>query len=141
MHIQFALILGLIVTLTVCGLAWARGAPAERWGALIVLVGTIVYPLIQLLLPPASQPVVYLLCEGIYGLSFLLLALRYASLWLGGAMLLQAMQFSLHAYYIVGERPHDRTYGLVNNLNSIGVLICILLGIVVSWRKRARGAK
>ena len=141
MHIQFALILGLVVTLMVCGLAWARGAPAERWGAFIVLIGTIVYPLIQLLLPPASQPVVYLLCEGIYGFSFLLLALRYASPWLGGAMLLQAMQFSLHAYYIVGERPHDRTYGLVNNLNSIGVLICILFGIAVAWRRRARAAK
>ena len=141
MHVHFALFLGLVVTLAVCGLAWARGAQAERWGAFIVLVGAIIYPLIQLFLPLASQPVVYLLCEGLYGLSFLMLALRYASPWLGGAMLLQALQFSLHAYYIVGELPHDRTYGLVNNLNSIGVLICILLGIVVSWRRQARAAK
>jgi hypothetical protein len=141
MHIQFALLLGWVATLTVCGLAWARGAAAERWGAFIVLVGTVVYPLIQLFLPPASQSVVYLLCEGIYGFSFLMLALRYASPWLGGAMLLQAIQFSLHAYYIIGERPHDRTYGLVNNLNSGGVLICILLGIAVTWRRRARAAR
>jgi hypothetical protein len=56
-------------------------------------------------------------------------------------MLLQAIQFGLHAYYIVGELPHDRTYGLVNNLNSIGVLLCILFGIFASWRKQARAGK
>ena len=141
MHIQLAPLLGWTATLVVCGLAWTRGAAAERWGSLIVLAGSVAYALIEMFLPPASQSVVNLLCEGLYGLSFLMLALRYASPWLGGAMLLQAIQFSLHAYYIVGERPHDRTYGLVNNLNSIGVLICILLGIVMTWRKQARVAK
>lgn len=141
MHIQFALVLGWTATLTVCALAWARGGPAERWGSLIVLAGSIVYSLIKLFLPPGSQPVVSLLCEGLYGFSFLLLALRYTSPWLGGAMLFQAIQFALHAYYIVGERPHDPTYGLVNNLNSIGVLICILLGIAAAWRRRAMAGK
>jgi hypothetical protein len=141
MHIQLAPFLGWTATLVVCGLAWTRGAAAERWGSLIVLAGSIVYLLILLFLPPASQPIVNLLCEGLYGLSFLMLALRYASPWLGGAMLLQAIQFSLHAYYIVGELPHDRTYGLVNNLNSIGVLICILFGIFATWRRQARAAR
>jgi hypothetical protein len=138
---QVVAILGWAATLGVCGLAWIRGASAERWGSLIVLVGSIIYALIQLFLPPTSQSVVNLLCEGIYGFAFLMLALRYASPWLGGAMLLQAIQFSLHAYYIVGGRPHDSTYGMVNNLNSIGVLICILLGIAASWRRQARAAK
>ncbi len=137
MHAQLAPLLGWTATLLVCGLAWVRGGPAERWGSVIVLAGSIVYLLILSFLPTASQPVVNLLCEGLYGFSFLMLALRYASPWLGGAMLLQAIQFSLHAYYIVGERPHDKTYGLVNNLNSIGVLICILLGIAASWRRQA----
>jgi hypothetical protein len=141
MHIQIAPVLGLAACIIVCGLAFARGGPAERWGAFIVLAGIAVYSLIVFLLPPSVQPLVSLLCDGLYGLAFLLLALRYASPWLGGAMLLQAIQFGLHAYYIIGERPHDRTYGLVNNLNSVGVLICILLGIVMTWRKRARAAK
>ena len=141
MHIQLVAILGWTATLAVCGLAWIRGGPAERWGSLIVLAGSIVYSLIQLFLPPASQSVVNLLCEGIYGFAFLTWALLYTSPWLGGAMLLQAIQVSLHAYYIVGERPHDTTYGMVNNLNSIGGLIYILLGIVSSWRRRTRAAK
>ena len=138
MHVQLAPFFGWAATLVVCGLAWTRGSPAERWGSVIVLIGSIVSIPIQFLLPEPSQAVVSLLCEGLYGLSFLMLALRYASPWLGGAMLLQAIQFSLHAYYIVGDLPHDQTYRIVNNLNSAGVLICILFGIFASWRRQAR---
>lgn len=137
MHVSLAPLLGWTATLVVCGLAWIRGGPAEKWGAAIVLGGSIASLLIQILLPARVEAVALLLLEGLYGLSFLMLALRYASPWLGGAMLLQAIQFSLHAYYIVGERPHDLTYGVVNNLNSAGVLICILFGIFVSGRRRA----
>lgn len=138
MHIAIAPLLGWTATLLVCGLAWARGGPAERWGAVIVLGGAIASLLIQVLLSARLEALALLALEGLYGLSFLLLALRYASPWLGGAMLLQAIQFSLHAYYIVGEKPHDVTYGVVNNLNSAGVLICILFGIAVSWRRQVR---
>jgi hypothetical protein len=141
MTFQLAPFLGMAATLLVCGLAFVRGGAAERWGAVIVIGGSIVSLLIQLVLPKSSQGVVSLLCEGIYGFSFLMLALRYASPWLGGAMLLQAIQFSLHAYYIVGELPHDQTYRIVNNLNSVGVLICILFGIVATWRKRSQVGK
>jgi hypothetical protein len=141
MHLQFAPILGWGATFLVCGLAWAKGSAAERWGSVIVLVGSIAAGLIQTLLPGRPETFALLLLEGLYSLAFLMLALRYASPWLGGAMLLQALQFGLHAYYIVGERSHDRTYGLINNLNSIGVLVCILFGIFASWRKRAHAAK
>ncbi|MBO9708183.1 MAG: hypothetical protein J7521_08225 [Caulobacter sp.] len=141
MTFQLAPFLGMAATLLVCGLAFVRGSAAERWGAVIVIGGSIVSLLIQLLLPKSVQGVVSLLCEGVYGFCFLMLALRYASPWLGGAMLLQAIQFSLHAYYIVGEKAHDQTYRIVNNLNSVGVLICILFGIVATWRKRAQAGK
>jgi hypothetical protein len=60
---------------------------------------------------------------------------------LGIAMLLQAIQFSLHAYYLVGGLPRDRTFAMVNNLDSIGVLLCILAGTLLTWRRRARAAK
>lgn len=138
MYVQLAPFFGWAATLVVCGLAWTRGSPAERWGSLIVLIGSIASIPIQFLLPEQARSVVSLLCEGLYGLSFLMLALRYASPWLGGAMLLQAIQFSLHAYYIVGDIPHDQTYRVVNNLNSAGVLICILFGIFASWRRQVR---
>lgn len=125
----------------VCALAWAKGSAAERWGAGIVLAGSIAAALIQILLPAKPEAIALLFSEGLYSLAFLMLALRYTSPWLGAAMLLQALQFGLHAFYIVAERRHDLTYGLVNNLNSIGVLLCILFGIFATVRKRARLAK
>jgi hypothetical protein len=141
MHLQFAPLLGWSATLLVCAFAWVKGSAAERWGGVIVLAGAIAAALIQILLPAKPEVFAMLLLEGLYSLAFLMLALRYASPWLGGAMLLQAMQFGLHAYYIVAERPHDLTYGLVNNLNSIGVLVCILFGIFSSHRRKARAGK
>ena len=141
MHVQIAPLLGWAATLLVCGLAWARGGPPERWGSLIVLAGAIVYPLIQLFLPASSRPGVYLLCEGLYGLSFLMLALRYTSPWLGGAMLLQAIQFSLHAYYFVTGVRRGDTYAMINNIDSAGVLLCLVVGTIVAWRKRVRAEK
>jgi hypothetical protein len=141
MHVQIAPILGWAATFAVCGLAWIKGSAAERWGGAIVLVGSFVALLIQLLLPSRPEAIALLISEGLYSLAFLMLALRYVSPWLGGAMLLQAMQFGLHAYYIVAERHHDLTYGIINNLNSAGVLICILLGIFATWRRQVRAAR
>ena len=141
MNLLFAPLLGWSATLLVCAFAWLKGSAAERWGSAIVLIGSIVAALIQISLRGQPEALALLLSEGLYSLAFLMLALRYTSPWLGGAMLLQAMQFGLHAYYIVAERRHDLTYGLVNNFNTIGVLLCILFGIFASARRKSRAAK
>ena len=67
---------------------------------------------------------------------FLLLAVRYANLWIGAAMLFQAAQFSLHAYYLVLELPHDRMHAWINNLDDAGILISIVTGTVLAIRRR-----
>ena len=141
MYSSIAPLMGWFATLLICGLAWLKGGPAERYGGLIVFVGAVGALLLQIFLPSDARSIPLLLGEGLIGLGFLLLALRYASPWLGGAMILQAIQFSLHAYYLVGSIQHDRTYAIVNNLDSLGVLICILVGTVFAWRQRARLAK
>jgi hypothetical protein len=141
MHVQLAPFFGWAATLLVCALAWTKGGSAERWGSAIILIGAVAAGLVQSLLPVKFEVLALLLLEGLYSVAFLVLALRYTSPWLGGAMILQAIQFGLHAYYIVGERAHDRAFYLINNLNSIGVLLCILLGILVTWRKQARAAR
>src|SRR6185312_15954673 len=61
----------------------------------------------------------------VWAVGLLMLVVRYASLWLGVTMLLQAVQFSLHAFYLVMERPHDLIHAWVNNLNEVGISICI----------------
>jgi len=71
----------------------------------------------------------------------LLLAVRYANLWLGAAMIFQAAQFSLHAYYLVMELPHDRMHAWINNADDWGILISISVGTVLAMRRRMAMAR
>jgi hypothetical protein len=117
----------------VCALAWLRGSAPERWGAGIVLAGA-VYGLVVNWLHPDAISFLLLAGEGAMGMGFLMLALRYTSAWLGGAMIFQAVQFSLHAYYLIAAKPHDYLYAVVNNVDTLAVLACILTGTVITWR-------
>jgi hypothetical protein len=72
---------------------------------------------------------------------FLVLAVRYANLWIGGAMLLQSAQFALHAYYLVMELPHDRLHAWINNSCDWGIIVCLLTGTVLAMRRRAQLAR
>ena len=141
MYSSLVPILAWVALVAICGLAWVKGGQPERWGVVIVLVGSAYAFLVHLAAPTSIQAFLLLAGEGGMGLAFLMLALRYASPWLGGAMLFQAIQFSLHAYYLVGELPRDFTYALVNNIDTFGVLACILTGALLAWRKRTRPAK
>jgi len=67
-----------------------------------------------------------------------MLAVRYATAWLGVCVLLQGVQFSLHAYYLVADKAYDDLYAMVNNLVSLGVLLCLAAGCLLAWRKRRR---
>ncbi|MFC3079280.1 hypothetical protein ACFODL_14375 [Phenylobacterium terrae] len=84
----------------------------------------------------AGLQVVLLLIDCGLAVVFLALAVRYASLFLGAAMILQAAQFSLHAYYMVATRHMDAGYMLANNVISWLVLACILVATQVYWSKR-----
>jgi len=121
--------------------AWVKGGQAERLGGAAVVASALVAFLIHRLLPDGIQPVALLADEAALAAAFLVLAMRFVSPWIGVAMILQAVQFSLHAFYLVVERPHDTLYKAVNNVNTIGVLLCILFGTMAVMRKRARAAK
>ena len=77
----------------------------------------------------------------VWAVALLMLVVRYASLWLGVTMLLQAVQFSLHAYYLVMERPHDLIHAWVNNLNEVGISGCIIMGTFLAISRRAAHAR
>lgn len=130
-----------IAILALAVFAWAKGGKAERLAALAVVIGSVGVSVIHMLLPPAIQPVVLLVDDAALAVVFLLLAMRFVSAWLGVAMLLQAVQFSLHAYYLVADKGHDNLYKMVNNINTIGVMLCILFGTILAWRRKARAAK
>ncbi|WP_233282174.1 hypothetical protein [Caulobacter vibrioides] len=71
-------------------------------------------------------------------MGLLLLALRHATAWLGLSVLLQGVQFSLHAYYLVADKLYDKLYATVNNLVTLGVLCCLLVGVALAARRAAK---
>ena len=124
--------------LGVAALAWFRGGPPERIGGLLNLIATALVLGAHLIIGPGALPTFLLVIDGLLAFGFLGLALRYASLWLGGTMLLQGVQFSLHAYYLVTDRRFDLMYAVVNNVVSWGLVTCILAGTLGVWRKTLR---
>lgn len=118
--------------------AWLKGGWPERIGATANLAATVVVFVLIRELGRDGFGLSLLVIDGLLGLVFLALAVRYTSLWLGGAMLLQAAQFSLHAFYYVGARPMDLLFAVVNNTVSWGVLACILAGTIAAWRGAGR---
>ncbi|MBI1686562.1 hypothetical protein [Caulobacter hibisci] len=130
-----------IAIVALVAFAWAKGGRAERFGALAILLGALGVSATHVLLPRSAQPIILLIDDAALAVAFLMLAMRFVSPWLGVAMLLQAVQFSLHAYYLVVEKPHDYLYKSVNNINTVGVLLCVLFGTILAWRRSARAAK
>ncbi|MCC7266445.1 MAG: hypothetical protein IT546_03780 [Caulobacteraceae bacterium] len=136
--LSHASLFGWLPLLGVALFAWWKGDWPERWGGLLNLFTSASAFVVVLLLPTSQQSVPMLVLDALLAFGFLALALIFASLWLGGAMLFQAAQFSLHAFYMVTGREHDLLYVVVNNVNTIGVLGMILIGTLASWRRRVQ---
>lgn len=136
MYTSLTPIVGWLVLLGTCLFAWIKGAAPERFGAALLLAGTIAALLIQLTLPVHARVTPTLIGEGVLALGFLILAIRYAILWLGAAMILQGAQFSLHAFYLVMERERDFLFAVVTNLVTLAIILCILIGTTIAWRRQ-----
>ena len=126
------LILGMVV------LALWKGGPAERFGASFIIGVVIVGRLVGLLIPEQTLPVLRLIEDGLTAVGLLAIALRYASLWLGGAMLVYAVLFTLHAIYFVMSKAPDTLFININNIAFLSVSLCLAIGTAVSWRGRMR---
>lgn len=133
-------LIGWAATLLVCALAWWKGGRAEQLGASLKLATSLIALAVHHLLKQNSISGALLTADGVLAIGFLALAIRYASLWIGAAMLLQAGQFSLHAWYLVSGLERDRFYAIANNLVTVGILVCILVGTLISWFRRSRKA-
>lgn len=122
-------------------LAWWRGGAPERIAASAVLSAAVLVQIAHIVLPRPIQAAGLLTIEGALAVTFLVTAFRYARPWLGIAMVLEGLQFSLQAYFFVVEKPHNYFYSLLNNLNTIGIMLCLLIGTLLAWRQRAAAAK
>lgn len=123
----------------VCAMAFVWGGKAERIGAACILAQWLITGLLELTVPASLREVPNLINDGWLAMVFLFLALQSASIWLGGAMLFQSAQFSLHAFYMLNDRPKDLLHFAVNNTDSFGILLCLALAALAA-RNRSRKA-
>jgi hypothetical protein len=124
------------VTLVVSAFALWKGDGAVRPAALTHLCVGLATLLIHPRFGDIGGESALLAIDFASAVIFLLLAVRFANLWIGAAMLLESSQFALHAYYLVMELPHDRLHAWINNTSDEGVLLCILLGAILAIRRR-----
>jgi hypothetical protein len=127
----------LVFSLVVCLFAMLKGGSAERGGAIVILANMLIGVVIEATGPTQIE---ILSLDAFTAAALLIMALRYASFWLGAVMLLYALQFALHAYYFVLERPRDFLHVVLNNLDFFAVSLCLAAGTVVAWRRRRRAA-
>jgi len=137
MTITLVSVVLVLLVLAGCIFAFWKGGPAERAGAGVIFANLALLWIADRISAQISSGAFGLAVDGLTALALLVLVLRYASLWLGGVMLLFALEFGLHAFYFVTERPFDLLHVIVNNADTIGVTICLVAGTAVAWRRRA----
>ena len=131
-------ILGPALLVAVCIFAWFKGAPAERYGSLLILVLNIVADIALALAFPRFPGLILASLDFILAAGLLILAIRFSSVWLGVAMLLQSISLCSHAFLFdgFGLGPNQRVE--LNNIISGLMLACIVVASAISWRTKSR---
>lgn len=126
----------LAVLLGSCAYAWFKGGSPERVGSLFNAVVSLAVTVFQVATADKFETLPVLVADGVLATGFLLLALRYASLWLAFAMMLQAAAFTMHSAVLMGIMPPNLYYVLAMNLASAFVLVAIIAGTTSAWMRR-----
>jgi hypothetical protein len=119
-----------------------RGGPPERLGIAMIVaawIGTIVA---HELTRPVLPVLTFLILDGVVTVGFLIVAVRYSSLWLGGAMICQAVSFGAHAMWLFDEDSLSRQsrylYVAVTNVVGFLVLFILIGGTFATIARRRR---
>jgi len=130
-----------LLSLGGCAFALIKGGAAERLAAGVIIANISMGYLVKALFPSAVESF-RLVNDGLAAVALLVLAVRFAAPWLGGAMFFYAAQFALHSYFLVLSLPSASPMKAhLNNLNFIGVVVCLIAGTVVAWRRRVRNER
>ena len=134
--------IGLVVMLATTAFAALKGGPPERIGTAMIFVawvGTIVAQVFAHAMFSLSWFMVF---DGLLAVGFLVVAVRYSSLWLGGAMICQAVSFGAYALRLSDNARavwHGQNiYLLLNNVISYLVLFILIGGTVANMTRRRR---
>jgi hypothetical protein len=135
-----------LCALAVCGLAITKGAPAERGAGVVVGLAWVAALIGRLLIavsnaPFGLAPYVYASVDAAGAVGLLIVALRYPSLWVGIAVLIQSAELAVHATFLTGDGSGSRGY--IERINFLGILLLwlILMATLVAWFQRVRQAR
>ncbi|HEX4181010.1 MAG TPA: hypothetical protein VHY32_09485 [Caulobacteraceae bacterium] len=135
--------MALVLLLVTAVFVALKGGLPERFGVAMIVttwIGTIVAQYFTHLMTMS-----FLVFDGLLAVGFLVVAVRYSSLWLGGAMICQAISFGAHAM-----RLSDNTrivwrganvYLLVTNVASYMILFILIGGTCASIQNRRKAAR
>jgi hypothetical protein len=133
--------LGWVAIIATCLFAWLKGGPAERHGAVWLLVCEFAGDAVIGLSSPSALGVWMLGVDFALAVGLLILALAHSSIWLGAAMLLQSVALATHALVMGGEGPAPLTIMIINNAVSELMLVCIAAATALSWRARWKASR
>jgi hypothetical protein len=139
-HSPLAILVILSAVLVAPFAVW-KGDTAARIAGIVSALNALLLPVSRIVLQRHVGEVVQLTVDFVWAIGLLMLVVRFAHRWLGVTMLLQAVQFSLHAYYLVMERPTDHIHAWINNLDTMGISLSIIAGTVLAWRRRTALAR
>jgi hypothetical protein len=124
--------------------AWRFGQAAERYGSALHCLVALSAAGYETLAHGSVSPAAEVTIDSLTALVFLLLALRYNSLWLGVALLLKGIQLALHATHLTDMA--DVWAGGFNlylaglNLISLLLLATFVVATISSARRRQKRA-
>lgn len=130
--VQFLIAFGVLA----CLLSLWKGGPPERIGGMVVLTNNALTLIGANLFSDDISYLAGLVLDGITAIGFLVMTMAYGRLWLGAAMLIYAAQFALRSYYLVMQLEPDLFHARVNNANFLAIILCILIGTGIAWRRR-----
>jgi hypothetical protein len=134
-------VLQAVLALAACLAAIRLGGRAERIGGIIILVNLLLSVGGNAIFPRETDNIFDLSTDGVTALALLLVAIRFASLWLGAVMLLYAAQFSIHSYYLVTATMSDFYFVWAGNITFMLITSTLVVATALAWRRKARPAK
>ena len=133
---------GLLITVA---FAWWKGGRAERMGAAMIAAIWLTVVAVQTAFTGLFPTALLFASDIVGGVGFLIIAIRYSSVWLGAAMLFEAGSFAAHAFQMAdpdGPRWHGmRVYLMITNIMSDLILLTLVAGTIAAILRRRRAVR
>jgi len=119
-----------------------KGGPPERLGTAMIVVAWVGSIVAHALTHGMFSYGWLMVFDGLLAVGFLIVAVRYSSLWLGGAMICQAISFGSYAFRLTDNARTvwrgQNVLIVVNNVISYLVLFILVGGTIATIQRRRR---